>query len=43
MDFLSLTEKEKEKTMNSSGLKLAQSSPQPGERARTCARGANFA
>jgi hypothetical protein len=34
MDFLSLVEKKKKKTVNSSGLKLAQSGPQPDERAR---------
>jgi hypothetical protein len=42
MDFLSLTEKKKEKTVNSSGLKLAQSSPQPDERSRACTRVAGF-
>jgi hypothetical protein len=31
MDFLSLAEKKKEKIVNSSGLKLAQYSPRPGE------------
>jgi hypothetical protein len=34
MDFISLVEKKKEKTVNSSGLKLAQYSPRPGETRR---------
>jgi hypothetical protein len=42
MDFLSLVEKKKEKIVNNCGLKLAQSGPQPDERARARARVAGF-
>jgi hypothetical protein len=42
MDFLSLAGKKKEKTVNSSRLKLAQYSPRPGEMRRVRARVGGF-
>jgi hypothetical protein len=42
MDFLRLAEKKKEKTVNSSGLKLAQYSPRPGATRRARARVGGF-
>jgi hypothetical protein len=43
MDFLSLVEKRKRKSVNSDGLNLARVSPIQAERARARARAGRFA
>jgi hypothetical protein len=43
MDFLSLAEKRKRKSVNRDGLNLARVSPIQADRARACARAGGFA